>query len=89
MNTIKNILILLAGVLLFASCSEENTFVSDIEEGNNLAAFTDNSQTVANIANGEEYPVEVTMKLTGPSVNELSGDYTATIQPDWKVFLRM
>lgn len=84
MNTLKYTLMLLAGALLFASCSEDDTFITDIEDGNNLAGFTDNSQSVANIANGDEYPVEVTMKLTGPSVNELTGDYTATIQPDWE-----
>lgn len=83
MNTLKYILILLAGALFFASCSDNNTsgLVSDIEEGDNLVAFTDNSQTVSNIADGEEYPVEVKMKLIGPSVDELSGDYTATIEP--------
>lgn len=84
MNTFKYILILLAGALLLASCSEDNTFISDIEEGDNLAGFTDNSQSVANVANGDEYSVEVTMNLTGPSVDVLSGDYTATVQPDWE-----
>lgn len=84
MNKLKYILILLAGALLFASCSDDNGFISNVEKGNNIASFTDNTQSVSNISDGEEYPVEVTMKLIGPSVNELSGDYTATIQPDWE-----
>lgn len=81
MNTFKHILITLVGVLLFASCAEEDTFISDIENGENLASFTNGSKRAANIADGNEYTVDVRMMIDGPSVRDLSGDVTATVQP--------
>jgi len=85
MNTmvkLKYTFILILGVLLYASCTKKDNFVSNIENGKNIALFTNTTKSAANISDGTEYPVEVRMQVQGPSVMDLTGDVNLTVEPD-------
>jgi hypothetical protein len=75
---------LIAGALIFASCDKKDSLVSSVENGSNLAGFTENSKTVTNISNGDTYKIKLPVKIFGPSARDLSGDYTLTIEPTYK-----
>jgi hypothetical protein len=79
MKKLRYILFLLLGVLIMNACEEDDAVVYDIEDGANLAVFEVSQQAVTQIADGTEYPVEVKIKLQGPSLQKVTGDVTVTI----------
>ncbi|HBH47940.1 MAG TPA: hypothetical protein DDX98_04840 [Bacteroidales bacterium] len=82
MKRTKNILSVLLGVAFLISCVEVDKEVNKIGDGPNLAGFQDAAQSVTFIADGNEYPVYVKVKLTGPNLSKVSGDVTVTMAAD-------
>jgi len=82
MKNLKYILLFTLGIVFFNSCDEDNSPVYDIKGGDNLAVFELSKQIVTRIADGTEYPVDVKMKVTGPSLTAVSGDITVTVEAD-------
>lgn len=82
MKQFKYIFILTVGVLLLASCKED-TFVSDIENGDNVALFTETDMSISKVSDGQEYEIQVPIRVEGPSVNDLSGDIKVTVEPEF------
>lgn len=70
----------MVGALLFASCSDSTSFVEEVGNGPNLAGFSASSKTVSHEADGSSYKVTLPVTIFGPSVPDLSGDFTATIK---------
>lgn len=85
MFKLKYTFMTLLGLLMLASCSDEGSnLVSDIEGGNNIASFSESSLNFAQVADGtSEYEVKVPMQIEGPSVPDLTGDITVTVEPDF------
>lgn len=81
MNKLTYLFILMAGALMFASCSDGGpTLAEKIAKQPNLAGFTESSKNVSRISDGTEYQIKLPMKVFGPSMRELSGDVTVTIE---------
>jgi len=78
MKNIKNLLILLISVSLFTSCFDDETGLELNAEGNNVAGFADERVNVSKIASGDEYLIDLKMKLEGPSTMDLTSDVTVT-----------
>ena len=78
MKSLKYIQLLFIGLMFFISC-EEDTFIKDIENSPNIAGFENNRLSITEIADGEEYPYAVKVKVQGPTSDELSGDITVSI----------
>lgn len=75
-------LILFLGVFFFASCDDEAKEVELVPEGKNLIVFDGNRTSMSQIAETGDYSITVKMKLTGPSIENVTGDITAKIGAD-------
>nr|WP_321451784.1 hypothetical protein [uncultured Carboxylicivirga sp.] len=82
MKRLNYIFITMIAVLLLSSCGEDESLTKKIEGGTNLIGFTDVEQGYSGIADGTEYPIEVKMRIVGPSMAMTSGDYDAVIEVD-------
>lgn len=78
MKNIKYILIFILSISFLTSCFDDETGLELNDEGNNVAGFTNSSENVSKIASGDEYLVDLKMKLTGPTVLDLTNDVTVT-----------
>jgi hypothetical protein len=74
---------MILGAFFLASCEQDNGFVNSVQDSPNLALFVNSSKNVSNISDGNEYEVTVPIQLDGPTIEEVSGDVTVTIQPDF------
>lgn len=82
MKNLKYIFIFLLACLFFSACEEETREVYQISDGDNLVAFADNSTSFGFVADGREYDIDVKVGLTGPSVENVSGDIEVTFSVD-------
>jgi len=80
MKIFKNLLVLIVGALILGSCGEEDHFIDNVENSPNIADFENHSKSVSKISTGEEYEIQIPMKVEGPSVRDLSGDVTVTVE---------
>ena len=77
MRTLKYLFLLALSVTVMTSCFEEATDPIDLnDEGNNVAGFFNNSETLATVADGQEYQFKIKVKLIGPTVMDLENDVT-------------
>jgi hypothetical protein len=79
MRKLKYLLMFILSMALFNSCFEDTTDLDQNSEGPNLAGFEKSSQLLAAIADGVEYPFEISMKVMGPTYRDISGDITITV----------
>jgi hypothetical protein len=80
MKTLKYILFLFLSVGLLNSCLVESETDYDLnDDGNNLATFTKNSINLTALANGNQYPMQIQMKMVGPTIMDMKGDITVTV----------
>ena len=84
MKKLKYILLFTIALVLFNSCeSVVNTKdVYDIKDGNNFVTFSSSKQTNTQIAESGEYPIEVKLKLDGPTTGTVDGDLKVTVTVD-------
>ncbi|MCF8345833.1 MAG: hypothetical protein K9G38_01370 [Bacteroidales bacterium] len=78
MRKFKYLTLMILSVFLLNSCFEESEFDLNAD-GYNVAGFEATTQNVAKVADGEEYPIEVKMKVKGPTSMDLTGSVTATV----------
>lgn len=71
-------LFLVAGNLV--SCVEDSAPEDAFSSASNLVAFMSSSENFGVKATGDEYERELNIMVTGPSVDGISGDVTATIE---------
>jgi hypothetical protein len=67
---------------LLTSCFEDTTDLDLNGAGSNLAGFEKSSQNLAAIADGEVYVFPLSIKVFGPTANEVLNDVTLTIAAD-------
>ncbi|UMB61926.1 hypothetical protein MHL31_06960 [Lutibacter sp. A80] len=78
MKKIKYILIFMISFSFLTSCFDDETGLELNDEGNNVAGFTNTSENVSKIASGEEYLIDLKMKISGPTTLDLTSDITVT-----------
>jgi hypothetical protein len=79
MRKLKYLLMFILSMALFNSCLDDTTDLDQNSEGPNIAGFEKSSQLLAAIADGVEYPFEISMKVEGPTYRDISGDITITV----------
>jgi hypothetical protein len=79
MRKLKYLLMFILSMALFNSCLDDTTDLDQNSEGPNIAGFEKSSQLLAAIADGVEYPFEISMKVMGPTYRDISGDITITV----------
>ncbi|MDA3892367.1 MAG: hypothetical protein PF517_11950 [Salinivirgaceae bacterium] len=79
MKNITYILLLILGVTFLNSCSKDDRGVDQIEGSNNLAVFNDYTFGLKALADGSEYEYQFEVKVTGPSMKNLTSDITITL----------
>ena len=82
MRKLKYLLMFILSMALFNSCFEDTTDLDQNSKGPNIAGFEKSSQLLAAIADGVEYPFEISMKVMGPTYRGISGDITITVAAD-------
>jgi len=83
MKTLKYVLIFIFGLFAANSCLVDETTRYDLnDDGPNLAGFEASSQTLTSIADGEEYPFPIKMKVKGPTSMDITSDITVTVAAD-------
>ncbi len=70
------------GVVLMNACEKPDREVDKIVDGTNFAVFQLTKTAVTQIADGAEYLVDVPVKLTGPALDDASGDVLVTYEVD-------
>ncbi len=60
------------------SCFDDETGLELNDEGNNVAGFTNTTENVSKISSGEEYQIELQMKVSGPTILDLTSDITVS-----------
>lgn len=78
MKKLSYIFLLIFGVALLSSCEDESV-TKGIEGSKNLAKFESYKINMGGLADGSEYDREVFIKVTGPSMENLTSDITVTI----------
>lgn len=76
MRAIKYILMVVMSLAMFTSCFDDDTSIDLNDDGYNVAGFFNNSETLATVADGQEYQFTIKVKLIGPTVMELENDIT-------------
>lgn len=79
MKNIKYILFLLLATVVLNSCEEVKNDINDVANGENIAAFESYRVDLVALANGDEYDKTLQVKITGPSVANLTDDITITV----------
>ncbi len=83
MKTFRYLLIFIFSLFTANSCLVDDTTRYDLnDDGYNLAGFEASSQTLTSIADGEEYPFQLRMKVKGPTIMNITSDITVTIAAD-------
>ena len=82
MKRIASILLIGVAIILASSCIDDTTIVDNIEKTPNLIGFTDATASFSGIADGTEYSNDVKLRVFGPTMEALSGTYSATIAVD-------
>ena len=78
MKNIKYLFVLFFSTLTFVSCFDDETGLELNDEGPNVAGFTNTIESISRIASGDQYQIELKMKVEGPSTSELTDDVTVT-----------
>ncbi|MCP4458369.1 MAG: hypothetical protein GY816_10160 [Cytophagales bacterium] len=81
MKKLKIITIMCMGAML-ASCVDDGSIVDDIGGTPNVVDFETTSINFGGLADGSEYAREFYVKLTGPSLDDVTGDVTVNIAVD-------
>jgi hypothetical protein len=79
MRKLKYFLMFVLSMTVITSCIKDRNDYLLNGEGPNLVSFASSSVNVSNIADGQEYPVELEVHLIGPTSMNVTGDITATI----------
>lgn len=82
MKTCKYIMLFILSLGLLNSCVEDETNYDLNDDGYNLAGFTTNASTISGIADGTEYNFLLKVRVTGPTLKDLTSDITMTVAPD-------
>lgn len=83
MKTIKYILIFVFCFASFTSCIVDDTETSEVYgEGPNLAGFNDSSLNLGGVADGNSYPFNLKMEVTGPTSKQMKSDVVLTVAVD-------
>jgi hypothetical protein len=83
MKTFKYILIFILGLVSANSCLVDDATKYDMnDDGPNLVGFEQPRQTLAAIADGEEYQFQIRMKVIGPTITDIKNDITVTVGAD-------
>jgi len=82
MKRIIYILIMIVAVGGFNSCEPDLRDVDMIKDGPNLVVFKNSSQTETQVSETGDFEVEIQIKLTGPTTENVSGDITVTFEAD-------
>lgn len=83
-DKMKNIfyITMIACVLITTACTEDDTLNDQIESTTNLIGFVDASKNLSGLADGSEYIFSTTVYLFGPTADQITGSYTATLAVD-------
>lgn len=83
MKTIKYLFLLITLVGFAGAClvDDEETYELN-SKGYNVATFEKFATNLGALANGDEYQRVLNMRLVGPTVKDLSGDITVTVEAD-------
>jgi len=81
MKKIKYIFILFLIVGAF-SCEKQDTLIDQIKQGSNLVEFENASAIFTQVSSTGDFEVKAFVKLTGPSLADVSGDITVNIGVD-------
>ena len=79
MRKLKYFLMFVLSVTVITSCIKNRNGYLLNGEGPNLVSFANLNKTISNVADGQEYPVELEIHLIGPTSMNVTGDITATI----------
>jgi hypothetical protein len=83
MKTIKYILIFVFCFASLTSCIVDETEPSAANgEGPNLAGFNDSSLNLGGVADGNSYPFNLKMEVTGPTSKQMTSDVVLTVAVD-------
>ncbi len=83
MKTFKYTLLFIFGLFLVNSCLVDDETKYDLnDKGPNLAGFEQTSQTIAAVADGEEYQFKIRMKVVGPTSKNITNDISLTVAAD-------
>ena len=81
MKTLKYILIFILSAGFFNSCLIDDELDLDMNStGYNVATFEKTSINLVALANGDEYDMNIQMKLVGPTYKDVMNDITVTVQ---------
>ncbi len=80
MKNIKYLILVFLGITVMTACFDDTESFDLNADGPNLAGFTNARENISNIADGNEYPFTVKMKVAGPTVSELTSDITVTYE---------
>jgi hypothetical protein len=69
-------------IMTFTSCFVDDDPRLDNDSGPNLVSFVNSSKVISGIANGNEYENEITLKVKGPTWENMSADVEATVEVD-------
>lgn len=79
MKNMKYKILILFAIVFTVSCVKIENDVNEIADGPNFAGFETKIQNVTQIADGQEYTVQVQMKVTGPNLDNVKEDIVATL----------
>ena len=81
MKNIKYLLLIIFGIGLLGSCSEEENILDQVQDGSNIVVFEQYRANLVGLADGSDYNREFYVKVTGPALDGLSGDVSITVAP--------
>ena len=80
MKKLKYLLIFILSLGIFNSCLIDDETDLDLnDDGLNIASFDKTKINFVALANGDEYDMEIQMKVVGPTLSDLTNDITVTV----------